>query len=284
MVALPGDGTARAASTGWMGAVGTCPLRRGWQLTPPRTGCYSLSVRDGDDLQGGTVKHYKIRTLDSGGFYISPRSSFDTLQELVQYYKGEPWGARPPHPRGGFVPEPSGRRAARGVQRPRGSCPSLLGSRCGSGCGVQRLSDLPLLRWLPCWLSQLWGSVSPNARGARDSPSPGEPLPWLCQCGAVIPGRVERCWQGWAVMAAVHRVPSVCSGARGARTCPAATEAAMGSASKHEAASETGRLMALGAPRQGKATGCARSSPTPAACPNHRNPGRRMPGRSLGSR
>ncbi|KAM6242819.1 tyrosine-protein kinase HCK isoform 2-T2 [Spheniscus humboldti] len=52
-------------------------------------GCYSLSVRDGDDLQGGTVKHYKIRTLDSGGFYISPRSSFDTLQELVQYYKGQ---------------------------------------------------------------------------------------------------------------------------------------------------------------------------------------------------
>lgn len=50
-------------------------------------GCYSLSVRDGDDAQGGTVKHYKIRTLDSGGFYISPRSSFDTLQELVEHYR-----------------------------------------------------------------------------------------------------------------------------------------------------------------------------------------------------
>lgn len=58
----------------------------------PRAGCYSLSVRDGDTLQGGSVKHYKIRTLDSGGFYISPRSSFDTLQELVEHYKGEPWG------------------------------------------------------------------------------------------------------------------------------------------------------------------------------------------------
>ncbi|NXN44524.1 HCK kinase, partial [Rhinoptilus africanus] len=46
-------------------------------------GCYSLSVRDRDDLQGGTVKHYKIRTLDNGGFYISPRSCFDTLQELL---------------------------------------------------------------------------------------------------------------------------------------------------------------------------------------------------------
>uniref|UniRef100_A0A8B9P259 Tyrosine-protein kinase n=1 Tax=Apteryx owenii TaxID=8824 RepID=A0A8B9P259_APTOW len=52
-------------------------------------GCYSLSVRDGDDAQGGTVKHYKIRTLDSGGFYISPRSSFDTLQELVEHYRGQ---------------------------------------------------------------------------------------------------------------------------------------------------------------------------------------------------
>ncbi|NXS55314.1 HCK kinase, partial [Brachypteracias leptosomus] len=52
-------------------------------------GCYSLSVRDREDGQGGSVKHYKIRTLDSGGFYISPRSSFETLQELVQHYKGQ---------------------------------------------------------------------------------------------------------------------------------------------------------------------------------------------------
>ncbi|NXP15656.1 HCK kinase, partial [Thinocorus orbignyianus] len=52
-------------------------------------GCYSLSIRDRDDLHGGTVKHYKIRMLDNGGFYISPRSSFDTLHELVQYYKGQ---------------------------------------------------------------------------------------------------------------------------------------------------------------------------------------------------
>ncbi|NWR56896.1 HCK kinase, partial [Bucorvus abyssinicus] len=54
-------------------------------------GCYSLSVRDrdGDNGQGGTVKHYKIRTLDSGGFYISPRNNFGTLQELVQHYKGQ---------------------------------------------------------------------------------------------------------------------------------------------------------------------------------------------------
>ncbi|XP_031512509.1 tyrosine-protein kinase HCK isoform X3 [Papio anubis] len=50
-------------------------------------GSYSLSVRDYDPRQGDTVKHYKIRTLDNGGFYISPRSTFSTLQELVDHYK-----------------------------------------------------------------------------------------------------------------------------------------------------------------------------------------------------
>lgn len=32
------------------------------------------------------MKHYKIRTLDNGGFYISPRNTFSTLQELVAHY------------------------------------------------------------------------------------------------------------------------------------------------------------------------------------------------------
>ncbi|XP_052578537.1 tyrosine-protein kinase HCK isoform X1 [Peromyscus californicus insignis] len=50
-------------------------------------GSYSLSVRDYDPQHGDTVKHYKIRTLDSGGFYISPRSTFSSLQELVVHYK-----------------------------------------------------------------------------------------------------------------------------------------------------------------------------------------------------
>ncbi|KAK2898026.1 tyrosine-protein kinase HCK [Channa argus] len=50
-------------------------------------GSYSLSVRDSDVQGGDTVKHYKIRTLDNGGFYISPRITFSTLQELVSHYK-----------------------------------------------------------------------------------------------------------------------------------------------------------------------------------------------------
>ncbi|XP_006030551.1 tyrosine-protein kinase HCK isoform X2 [Alligator sinensis] len=52
-------------------------------------GCYSLSVRDFDTQNGDTVKHYKIRTLDNGGFYISPRNSFSTLIELVDHYKNQ---------------------------------------------------------------------------------------------------------------------------------------------------------------------------------------------------
>lgn len=42
---------------------------------------YSLSVRDNDD-----VKHYRIRQLDKGGFFIARRSTFDTLEDLVAHY------------------------------------------------------------------------------------------------------------------------------------------------------------------------------------------------------
>nr|XP_023646691.1 tyrosine-protein kinase Lck isoform X2 [Paramormyrops kingsleyae] len=49
-------------------------------------GSYSLSVRDLDPECGDTVKHYKIRNLDNGGFYITPRISFSCLSDLVQHY------------------------------------------------------------------------------------------------------------------------------------------------------------------------------------------------------
>ncbi|TGZ54814.1 Ras-related protein Rab-23 [Temnothorax longispinosus] len=42
---------------------------------------YSLSVRDGD-----TVKHYRIRQLDEGGFFIARRTTFRNLQDLVEHY------------------------------------------------------------------------------------------------------------------------------------------------------------------------------------------------------
>merc|ERR1712242_285812 len=42
---------------------------------------FSLSVRDGD-----TVKHYRIRQLDEGGFFIARRTTFKILQDLVDHY------------------------------------------------------------------------------------------------------------------------------------------------------------------------------------------------------
>ncbi|XP_032832543.1 tyrosine-protein kinase Yes-like isoform X4 [Petromyzon marinus] len=51
-------------------------------------GAYSLSIRDWDEVKGDNVKHYKIRKLDNGGYYITTRAQFDTLQKLVQHYSG----------------------------------------------------------------------------------------------------------------------------------------------------------------------------------------------------
>uniref|UniRef100_A0A2K6F6Y4 Tyrosine-protein kinase n=1 Tax=Propithecus coquereli TaxID=379532 RepID=A0A2K6F6Y4_PROCO len=55
-------------------------------------GSFSLSVRDFDQNQGEVVKHYKIRNLDKGGFYISPRITFTSLHELVRHYTNTPDG------------------------------------------------------------------------------------------------------------------------------------------------------------------------------------------------
>lgn len=49
-------------------------------------GAYSLSIRDWDEVRGDNVKHYKIRKLDSGGYYITTRAQFETLQKLVKHY------------------------------------------------------------------------------------------------------------------------------------------------------------------------------------------------------
>uniref|UniRef100_H3DQF3 Tyrosine-protein kinase n=1 Tax=Tetraodon nigroviridis TaxID=99883 RepID=H3DQF3_TETNG len=50
-------------------------------------GAYCLSVLDYDNTKGLNVKHYKIRKLDSGGFYITSRTQFGTLQHLVNHYR-----------------------------------------------------------------------------------------------------------------------------------------------------------------------------------------------------
>ncbi|KAM5257200.1 tyrosine-protein kinase FRK [Ctenodactylus gundi] len=46
-----------------------------------QAGEYSLSVLDGE-----VVKHYRIRTLDEGGFFLTRRKTFLTLNEFVSYY------------------------------------------------------------------------------------------------------------------------------------------------------------------------------------------------------
>ncbi|XP_017567920.1 tyrosine-protein kinase Lyn-like [Pygocentrus nattereri] len=50
-------------------------------------GCYSMSVRDVNANGSAAVKHYKIRPLDDGGFYISPRITFKKMEELIKYYQ-----------------------------------------------------------------------------------------------------------------------------------------------------------------------------------------------------
>lgn len=52
-------------------------------------GAYCLSVLDYDNTKGLNVKHYKIRKLDSGGFYITSRTQFNNLQQLVAHYHSE---------------------------------------------------------------------------------------------------------------------------------------------------------------------------------------------------
>lgn len=49
-------------------------------------GAYSLSIRDWEATKGDHVKHYKIKTLDNGGYYVTTRKTFPTLQDLVDHY------------------------------------------------------------------------------------------------------------------------------------------------------------------------------------------------------
>ncbi|XP_060099742.1 tyrosine-protein kinase Lyn isoform X2 [Heteronotia binoei] len=50
-------------------------------------GSYSLSIRDIDSQHGDVVKHYKIRSLDNGGYYISPRITFPSIGDMIKHYQ-----------------------------------------------------------------------------------------------------------------------------------------------------------------------------------------------------
>lgn len=53
------------------------------------TGSYSLSIRDVDEKGTDSVKHYKIRMMDNGGFYISPKISFSDIGSMIKHYHSE---------------------------------------------------------------------------------------------------------------------------------------------------------------------------------------------------
>ncbi|XP_075729505.1 tyrosine-protein kinase Src-2 [Rhipicephalus microplus] len=50
------------------------------------TGAFSLSIRDFEPTKGDHVKHYKVKTMDNGGFFVTTKKTFSTLQELISYY------------------------------------------------------------------------------------------------------------------------------------------------------------------------------------------------------
>ncbi|XP_036412019.1 tyrosine-protein kinase Lyn isoform X1 [Colossoma macropomum] len=49
-------------------------------------GSYSLSIRDVGPQGSDVVKHYKIRSLDNGGYYISPKITFPDIIKMIHHY------------------------------------------------------------------------------------------------------------------------------------------------------------------------------------------------------
>ena len=51
---------------------------------------FALSIRDWDDTKNDVaIKHYRIRKMDAGGCYISPKRTFENIIELVEHYKSK---------------------------------------------------------------------------------------------------------------------------------------------------------------------------------------------------
>jgi len=49
---------------------------------------YAMSIRDFDEEKKDiTIKHYRIRKMDNGGCYISPKKTFSNMLELIEHYK-----------------------------------------------------------------------------------------------------------------------------------------------------------------------------------------------------
>lgn len=50
---------------------------------------YSLSVKDWEEARGYHPKHYMIKPLDNGGYYIATNQTFPSLPSLVMAYSSE---------------------------------------------------------------------------------------------------------------------------------------------------------------------------------------------------
>lgn len=72
---------------------------------------YSLSIRDEDKNKGCHVKHYRIITLDNGGYFVAARHQFKTMIDLVTFYSNNQAGlccrlTKPcPKPKPSFWPD-----------------------------------------------------------------------------------------------------------------------------------------------------------------------------------
>lgn len=92
---------------------------------------YSLSIRDEDPKKGDHVKHYKIKTLDKGGYFVATRNTFRTMAELISFYQKGQNGlcyklVRPcPKPKPDFWPDRGGE-----IQRSE----LHLSRKIGTGC------------------------------------------------------------------------------------------------------------------------------------------------------
>lgn len=53
------------------------------------TGSFSLSIRVVDNGGVDSVKHYKIRLMDNGGYYISPKITFNDISSMIKHYHSE---------------------------------------------------------------------------------------------------------------------------------------------------------------------------------------------------
>lgn len=47
---------------------------------------FSLSVKDWEEVRGYHPKHYMIKPLDNGGYYIATNQTFPSLPSLVMAY------------------------------------------------------------------------------------------------------------------------------------------------------------------------------------------------------